>query len=257
MTRIHPTAVIDSGAELAADVEIGPYAIVRAGVRLGAGCHVASHAVLEGDTTLGAGCEVGIGAVIGAAPQDRKYAGEPTRVEVGADTVIREYATIHRGTSARGCTSVGAGCYLMAYAHVAHDCVVEDDVTIANAVQLAGHVTVERGASIGGLTPVHQFVRIGRLAFVGGGSRVPQDVPPFARAAGNPIKLFGLNTVGLERAGVPADTRRSLKRAYRLIFNSSLRPSQATETVRQELGHIPEVAELIEFLAQSERGVMV
>lgn len=257
MTRIHPTALVDPTAELGSDVEVGPYVIVGPGVAVGSGTVIAARATVERDTTLGRDCHVGVGAVLGSDPQDRKYRGEPTRLTVGDHTTIREYATLHRGTAATGQTTVGHRCYLMAYAHVAHDCVLEDDVVLANVVQLGGHVHLEAGASIGGSTAVHQFVRIGTLAFVGGASRVVQDVPPYTRAAGNPIRLFGLNAVGLERAGLEPETRRALKRAHRLLFNSRRSLTGALEDVRLELGDIPEVVRLIEFVAQSQRGVLV
>lgn len=255
--RVHATALIDPTAVLADDVVIGAYAIVGGGVQVGPGTVVAARATIERDTSLGCRCYVGVGAVLGSDPQDRKYTGEPTRLTVGDQTTIREYATLHRGTAATGRTMVGRRCYLMAYAHVAHDCVLEDDVVLANMVQLAGHVHVEAGASIGGSTAVHQFVHIGALAFVGGASRVVQDVPPYTRAAGNPMKLFGLNAVGLERAGMERDTRRALKRAHRLLFNSKRPLAGAVEEVRLELGDIPEVAHLMEFVARSQRGVLV
>ena len=187
--QIHPTAVVDPDARIAPDVRIGPFAVLGPGVDVGRGSSIGPHAVIERDTRLGERCAVGTGAVLGADPQDVSYRGEPTWLEIGHDTRIREYATLHRGTARTGRTIVGARCYLMAYVHVAHDCVVEDGVVLANGVQLGGHVHVEEYANIGGLTPDQQFVRIGRHAFVGGGSRVPQDLPPYARAADNPSKL--------------------------------------------------------------------
>lgn len=254
---IHGTALIDSGACLGTGVSVGPFAVVGPGVEIGAGTVIGPHAVIVQDTTVGSRCTVGAGAVLGADPQDLKYHGEPTCLEVGDQTTIREYATLHRGTSATGRTVVGQRCYLMAYVHVAHDCVIEDDVVLANAVQLAGHVHIESRASIGGLTPVHQFVRIGRLAFVGGGSRVPQDVPPFARAAGNPMKLYGVNSTGLTRAGVPAEVQAALKHAFRLLFNSHLGLGRAVEQLRAQSAHIPEVMQLVDFVVTSQRGVLV
>ncbi|MBI4421453.1 MAG: acyl-ACP--UDP-N-acetylglucosamine O-acyltransferase [Gemmatimonadetes bacterium] len=255
--RIHPTAVVDPGAELGPGVEIGPYCVLGKGIRIGAGTSLGPHVVIQRDTQLGNGCVVGPGAVLGADPQDLKYHGEPTCLEIGDGTRIREYATLHRGTAASGRTVVGKRCYLMAYVHVAHDCVIEDDVVIANAVQLAGHVHVEANATIGGLTPIHQFVRIGRFALVGGGSRVPQDVPPFTRAAGNPMKLYGINSLALVRAGFPREVRAALKHAYRLLFNSTLGLSEAVERLRLENPDIPEVMRLVDFVVSSQRGVLV
>lgn len=256
-TRIHPSAVVDSRAELGEGVVVGPAAVVGPGVVVGAGTEIQAHAVLERDTRLGEGCLVGYGAVLGSAPQDVHYRNEPTSVEVGAHTRIREYATIHRGTAASGVTRVGTRCYIMAYAHVAHDCVIGDDAVVANAVQLAGHVEVGHDAWIGGQTPVHQFVRIGELAFVGGGSRVPQDVPPFACVAGIPLRLYGINTVGLRRAGFPSEVRLALKHAFRVLFNSDRPTSVAVAELRQRAGEVPAVDRLVEFVASSQRGVLV
>ncbi|MGD2135027.1 MAG: acyl-ACP--UDP-N-acetylglucosamine O-acyltransferase [Gemmatimonadales bacterium] len=253
---IHPTAVVDAAADIGADVEIGPYAVIGPDVRIGAHTRVGAHAVLEGRTTVGTGCFVGVGAILGAEPQDHKYAGEPTTLEIGDGTIIREYASLHRGTRQRGTTMVGTGCFLMAYVHIAHDCLVGDHVTIANAVQLAGHVEIQAHAQIGGLTPIHQFVRIGTWAFVGGGSRVPQDVPPYMCAAGNPLRLYGINAVGLQRAGFSSETRLALKHAYRILFNSELAREQAVDRLLCEESPVPEVRRLIEFVAASERGVL-
>jgi UDP-N-acetylglucosamine acyltransferase len=171
--------------------------------------------------------------------------------------VIREYCTINRGTAATGRTVIGRGCFLMSYVHVAHDCNIGDEVIIANAVQMAGHVSIENRAVISGLVPIHQFVRIGTFAFVGGGSRVNQDVPPFTKAVGNPVHLYGLNSVGLERAGFAAEVRLALKRAYRLLFNSDLTLSQGIARARAELGGIAEVETLLKFVEASQRGVLV
>ncbi len=254
---IHPTAVIDRDAELGRDIVIGPYAVVGPGVKLGDGTRVKPHAVIERNAIVGPGCEIGVGAVIGGDPQDLKYRGEPTRVEVGEGTHIREYVTVNRGTAATGRTVIGRGCYLMSYAHVAHDCVLEDDVTLANAVQLGGHVHLEAQSSIGGSSAVHQFARVGTWAFVGGGSRVAQDVPPYAKAAGSPLKLYGINAVGLRRAGLSSECRLALKHAFRLLFNSDLTTSEAIDRLRSGGPAFPEVARLLDFFGETERGVLV
>jgi UDP-N-acetylglucosamine acyltransferase len=255
-TFIHPTAIVAPEVELGTDVEIGPFAILGRRTTVGDGTRIGPHTVVE-HTHLGRECLVGAGSVLGAAPQDTKYRGEDTWLDVGDGTTIREYATLHRATEARGTTSVGSRCFLMTYVHVAHDCVLEDDVTIANMVQLAGHVHVEAHATISGLCPVHQFVRIGTYAYVGGGSRVPQDVPPFTTAVGNPLRLYGINTIGLTRAGFPSETRLALKRAYRLLFNSDLTPTEAVRRLSAEPDLCAEVRHLVEFVARSERGVLV
>jgi UDP-N-acetylglucosamine acyltransferase len=178
-------------------------------------------------------------------------------VEIGDQTVIREYCTINRGTSATGKTTVGQRCFLMSYVHVAHDCVIGSDVIIANAVQMAGHVTIDDRAIISGLVPIHQFVRIGTFAFVGGGSRVNQDVPPYTKAVGNPVHLYGLNSVGLQRAGFSADVKLALKRAYRLLFNSDLTVTQGIVRARAELAPSPEIETFLRFIEGSQRGVLV
>lgn len=254
---IHPTALVDSRARLGDDVAVGPFAIVGPDVTIGNGTRIGPHAVIERNTRLGARCAIGAGSILGADPQDRKFEGTDTWLDIGDDTVIREYATLHRGTEATGTTRVGAGCFLMTYVHVAHDCVIEDGVTIANMVQLAGHVHIEAHAFVSGLCPVHQFVRIGTYAFVGGGSRVPQDVPPYTRAVGNPLKLFGINTIALTRAGFSSEVRLALKHAYRLLFNSDLTAAEAATLLRAAPQQVPEVLRLVDFVARSERGVLV
>lgn len=255
--RIHPTAIVDEAAELGHGVEIGPYAIIGPNVKVGDGTVVGPHAYIEKDTRIGKGCFVANGAVLGTDPQDLKFEGEETLLVVGDGTTIREFATLNRGTRAAGRTTVGSGCLIMAYAHVAHDCVIGDHVVIANAVQMGGHVAIEDCANVGGLVAVHQFVRIGAYSFIGGASRVPKDVPPYVRAAGNPLALYGLNTVGLERRGFSEEARRELKRAYRLLFNSDLNISQAVTELRARADLVPEVERLLDFIDASERGVSV
>jgi UDP-N-acetylglucosamine acyltransferase len=254
-SRIHPTALVDPRAELGERVEIGPYVIIGPAVTIGDGSRIAARATLERNVRMGRDVAVGIGSVVGGNPQDLKYGGEETWVEVGDGTVIREYATINRGTAALGVTRVGDRCFLMSYVHIAHDCQIGNSVIIANGTQLAGHVTVHDGAILSGLVGVHQFVTIGSMAFIGGMSRVNQDIPPFLKAVGNPVELYGLNSVGLRRANYPRETVNALKRAYRLVFNSELNLSQAQERVRQECPPLPEVDLLLEFLLRSQRGV--
>jgi UDP-N-acetylglucosamine acyltransferase len=212
--------------------------------------------VIERDTSVGRDCRIAAGAVLGSDPQDLKYAGEPTRLVVGDRTQIREYATLNRGTGeGGGLTSVGDDALLMAYVHVAHDCHVGNRTVIANSVNMGGHVHIGDWVIIGGLTPIHQFVRIGAHAFIGGASRVVKDIPPYVKAAGNPIQLYGLNTVGLHRRGFPEEVRRELKRAYRLFFASTHNTSQALVRARDELRALPEVEVFLSFFEQSERGV--
>lgn len=254
---IHRTALVDPSAELGLDVSVGPFAIIGPSVVIGDRCQLAAHVVIERNTRLGAGVKVGYGTVLGADPQDLKYKGEETWVEIGDGTILREYCTINRGTPATGKTTVGQRCFIMTYVHVAHDCVVGDDVILANSIQMAGHVTVDDRAIISGLVPIHQFVRVGTYAFVGGGSRVNQDVPPYTKAVGNPVHLYGLNSVGLQRAGFTAEVKLALKKAYRLVFNSHLTVSQGIARARAELPAVSEVETFLRFIEASQRGVLV
>ena len=256
-SRIHPTAIVAEDARLGANVDIGPFAIVGEACTVGDGCVIAARATLERNVTLGANVHVGSGSILGGPPQDVKYRGEETTVEVGEGTVIREYATINRGTTHSFKTVVGKNCFIMSYVHLGHDCHVGDGIVLVNGVQLAGHVTVEDRAIVSGLTAVHQFVRIGRFSFIGGCSRVAQDVPPYTRAVGNPIKLYGLNSVGLRRNNFSDDVLRELKRAYRLFFRSELNLSQAVQRAEAELQPLPEVQEFVRFVSDTNRGVVI
>jgi UDP-N-acetylglucosamine acyltransferase len=253
--RIHPTALVDPTATIADDVEIGPWAFVGPGCTIGTGAQLAARSTLEQNVRIGERVRIGIGAVLGGDPQDLKYRGEETWVEIGDDSVVREYATINRGTAHSVTTTVGRHCFLMSYVHLAHDCHLGDHIIISNGTQLAGHVTVEDRVTISGLCAVHQFARIGRHAFIGGCSRVSQDVPPFVRAVGNPLRLFGLNSVGLQRSGFDEAVVRELKRAYRFCFRSDLNLSQGVERAREELQPLPEVQHFLGFIEASQRGV--
>lgn len=255
--RIHPTAIVSPDAQLGADVEVGPYAIIGEDCILGDGCVIAARAVLERHVRLAANVKVGIGSVLGGDPQDLKYQGEITTVEIGENTVIREYSTINRGTSQSMKTTVGCSSFIMSYVHLAHDCHVGDGVIVGNATQFAGHVTVESRAIISGLTAVHQFVKIGAYSFIGGASRVAKDIPPYLKAVGNPVRLYGLNSVGLQRSNFDAALIRELKRAYRLFFRSELNVSQAMERAQTELEMYPEVKHFLEFVDNSQRGVVI
>ena len=252
---IHATAIIAPSAMLGDNVSVGPYAYVGDDCVVGDGCVVAMRATLERNVTLAAGVKIGIGSVIGGDPQDLKYKGERTTVEIGENTVIREYATINRGTTHSMKTTVGSGSFLMSYVHLAHDCRVGNGVIIGNGTQLAGHVAIDDRAIVSGLVAVHQFARIGRHSFVGGCSRVAKDVPPYLKAVGNPVKLYGLNSVGLQRCGFDDAIVRELKRAYRLVFRSELNVTQAMSRARAELQPFPEVTAFLTFIEESERGI--
>lgn len=257
MTTIHPTAIVSPNANLGSGVTVGPGVIVGDGCEVGDECILEPHSVLERNVRLAPRVRVGIGSVLGGDPQDLKFQGEETWVEIGEGTRIREYSTINRGTSQSFRTTVGKGCFLMSYVHLAHDCHLGDGVIISNGTQLAGHVTIEDRAILSGLVAVHQFVKIGKHSFVGGCSRVAKDVPPFLKAVGNPVKLYGLNSVGLQRSGFDENVIRELKRAYRLFFRSELNVSQAMAKAATELSHYPEVDHFLRFLEESGRGVII
>jgi UDP-N-acetylglucosamine acyltransferase len=255
--KIHPSAIVSSSAEIGDGVEIGPFAIVGEDCVIGDGCVISARASLERYVILGRNVKIGVGSVLGSDPQDLKFKGERTTVEIGDNTVVREYSTINRGTSQSFKTSVGPNSFVMSYVHLAHDCHVGEGVVLANMVQLAGHVTVEDKVILSGVTAVHQFTRIGRNAIVGGCSRVSKDVPPFVKAVGNPMKLYGLNSIGLQRNGFSPETILELKRAYRLLFRSELNLAQAVERVSAEVEQIPEVRQLVQFVESSQRGVAI
>lgn len=256
-TRIHPTAIVSKDAQLGEDVEVGPFVIIGDGCAVGDQCVIAARAILERNVLLASNVRVGSGSILGGDPQDLKYKGEHTTVEVGEGTTIREYSTINRGTAQSFKTTVGRQCFIMSYVHLAHDCHVGDGVILGNNVQLAGHVTIDDKAIVSGQSAVHQFVQIGRFSFTGGCSRVSKDVPPYVKANGNPIRLYGLNKVGLQRNGIAEDVQRELKRAYRLFFNSDLNLSQARERAEGELQRYPEVEEFLSFLDRSDRGLVI
>jgi UDP-N-acetylglucosamine acyltransferase len=246
---------VDRRAELDTDVQVGPYAIIGPNVRIGAGTTVGAHAVLDGYTVIGRRCRIFPHAAVGGEPQDLKFKGGVTWLRIGDETVIREFATLNPATDEGQATVVGSGCLLMNYSHVAHNCALGDHVILANSVNLAGHVSVGDHAVVGGVTPVHQFVRIGAHSMIGGGSRIPQDVAPYTRVAGNPPRAFGLNVVGLGRRGFSKEAVAALKHAYRILFRENLTVTEAVARVRITVPSTPEVELLTEFLLTSERGV--
>jgi UDP-N-acetylglucosamine acyltransferase len=250
---IHPTALIDRSAHLGAGVRIGPYAIVEADVVLGDDCEVLAHAVICHGSILGARNQVGYGAVIGAEPQDFSYKGAPSRVEIGSGNRIREYVTIHRATKENGATVVGNDNFLMGGVHLGHDTRIGNSVILANNTLLAGHVEVGDRAFLGGATIVHQFVRIGSLVITRGGTRLGKDVPPYLMAVAT-NQVAGLNRLGLRRAGISQETRRTIQAAYEMIYRTNLNITQALGELRAKF-HQPEVRLLIEFIADSKRGI--
>jgi len=255
--RIHPTAIVEPGADLAAGVVVGPYSLIGPSVTVGPGSEIGAHVVLEGRVRLGARCRIGHGALIGGAPQDFKFReGLPVGVDVGDDTVIREYVTVHRATHEGRDTRIGKRCLVMVSSHVAHDCVLGDEVIIINYAGLTGHVTVEDRATIGGLTGIHPFTRIGTYAYVGGCAKVTQDVPPFVMADGVPATARAVNVIGMRRGGVDGDSRRQVRAAFRILYRSGLAPATAAARLRAELGGHPLVARLVEFIEDSKRGIV-
>lgn len=254
---IHATAIISPQAEIGADVSIGPYSVIGPNVRIGAGTRIASHVVINGPTTLGARNRIFQFASIGDEPQDKKYGGEPTQLEIGDDNTIREYCTINRGTvQDAGVTRVGNGNWLMSYTHIAHDCQVGNDVIMSNNATLAGHVHVEDHAILSGFCAVHQFCRIGAHSFVGGLCGITRDVLPFMMVAGIPPEPHGINQEGLKRRGFTPEQLRNLKEAYRLLYRSNLRLVEARDQIAAMAAGNPELEALVAFLARSERSIV-
>jgi UDP-N-acetylglucosamine acyltransferase len=253
---IHPTAIVSSSATIDENVEIGAYSIIGKDVMIGKKTWVGPHVVIDPHVTIGPGCRIFQFSAIGAIPQDLKFGGEKSRVEIESNVTIREFVTIHRGTQAGGgITKVGEGTFLMAYTHVAHDCHIGIQVVLANNTTLAGHITIGDHATVGGLVAIHQFVRIGEHAFVGGKSAVVKDVPPYVIAAGDRAILHGLNRVGLKRYGFSAESLSALKKTYRILFRYGLTLNEAIERVHAQVEIVPEVETFINFIKDSSRGV--
>ena len=254
--EIHPTAVVDPSAKIGEGVIIGPNSIVEGSVEIGDSTRIDSQAKIGYGARIGKDCHIFHGAVVSEIPQDLKFHGEDTITIIGDRTKIREYATIHRGTENREKTQVGSDCLLMAYSHVAHDCFVGDHVILSNVVQLGGHVTVDDWAYIGGMAGVHQFTHIGEHAFIGGGYRCIQDVPPYILVSGEPLKFSGLNVVGLRRHGFSNETINLLKEVYRLIYRSEFNISQALEQIQSAFEPTEEIEKIVSFIQQSKRGIV-
>jgi len=256
LTTIHPTAMVDPQAELDDGVVVGPYCRLGPGARIGRNTRLEPYAIVDGNTTIGKDCRLFSFSVVGTEPQDVKFEGKRSGVVIGDGNVIREFATVNRASDEGGATTLGNNNFLMAYTHVAHNCTLGDHVVMANAANLAGHVVLEDYAFVGGVTPVHQFVRIGRHAMIGGGCRVPQDVPPFVKAAGNPLRAYGLNSLGLRRRGFPKETELILKKAYRILYRSGLNTKNALDKIEAELEQTAEIRHLVEFVRGSARGII-
>ena len=257
--KIHPTAIIDPNAELASDVEVGPYAIIGPNVKIGEGTVVQANAYLSGHTTIGKNCEIFPFACVGMKTQDLKYQkGDVTYAEIGDNTVLREFSTVHLGTRLGEVTRVGKNCLVMAYCHVAHGCTVGNHVIMSNLASMAGEVTVGDHAILGGMAGIHQFCRIGEYAMIGGMSKIRQDCPPYmiVESIDGETKVRSPNIVGLQRAGFSEETRRALKEAFRLLYREGLNHSQALERIKLEVDQTPEIVKLVTFFGNSgSRGV--
>lgn len=251
---IHPTAVVHPSADIDPSVEIGAYSVIGESVKIGPRSKVGSHAVIE-FAEIGSACHIHSHAFVGTAPQDLKYRGEKTKIVIGDGTIVRECATLNRGTAFSGKTVIGKKCLFMAYSHVAHDCVIEDEVILANSVAVAGHVRIGSGTVIGGLSGVHQFVQVGRLVMIGAGAMVPMDVPPFCTVWGDRARIVGLNIEGMKRRHTSAAALDALKKAYRRIFFSKKTLLQSVRQILSEKTTTDEVREFVRFIQQSKRGV--
>lgn len=257
-TQIDARAIVNPEAKLGEDVSVGPFSIIESDVIVGDGTTIAANALIGNGARIGRLCKIHHGAVVSHEPQDLKYHGERSTCEIGEKTIVREYATLHRGTGEGGKTVIGSNCLLMGYVHVAHDCVIGNNVIMANAVMIAGHSVVEDYAIIGGITPVHQFVRIGRHSMIGGGLRVPKDVPPYVLAGQEPLIFQGLNAVGLRRRGFTPASIDALDKAYSLLYASKLNVSQAVTKIKEDatLFSVAEVKVVLDFIAASTRGII-
>ena len=257
MPRIHPTALVDAGARIADDVDIGPYTIVGAEVTIGTGTTIGPHAVITGRTTIGKSNRIFQFASVGEIPQDRKYGGEPTMTTIGDDNVVREFVTIHAGTAQdRGATTIGNGNWFLAYTHVAHDCIVGNFTTFSNNAQIAGHVSIGDWVVLGAYAGVHQFCRIGAHAMIAAGAIVLQDVPPYVTAAGYPAKPAGTNNEGLRRRGFSASDIATIRRAYKTLYRAGLSLENAREALATAALESPLLAPLVAFLAEDGRGIV-
>ncbi|MFZ6016917.1 MAG: acyl-ACP--UDP-N-acetylglucosamine O-acyltransferase [Nitrospirota bacterium] len=255
-SEIHPTAIINSKAEIEEGVIIGPFCIIGEGVRIRKGTKLISNVIIEGNTEIGENCTIYPFTSIGLPPQDLKYKGEKTGVKIGKENIIREYVTIHRASvSGDGLTTIGDKNFLMAYVHIAHDCKIGSQIIMANLATLGGHVVVEDYAVIGGLVAVHQFTRIGAYAMVGGFSGVGQDIPPYTIASGARARLFGLNTIGLKRHGFFDSTINELKKAYKILFREKRTVKDAIKKIQEDLPYTDEIRHLIEFIQKNKRGI--
>ena len=253
---IHPTALISPSAKIAEDVKIDPFCIIEDNVVIDSRTTLKSGVHICSNTVIGKDCQIFQNAIIGEIPQDLKYDGEETKLVIGDRTKIREFCTINKGTKANGETIIGSDCLLMAYVHVAHDCIIGDNTILANGVQIGGHVEIGDWVTIGGMTPVHQFTKVGSNSFIGGGYRVVQDIPPYILAMGEPLKYAGINSVGLRRRNFPPDIRNTIKKVYKIIFKSKTNLSDSMELIANDYSNFEEVKVILDFIKNSSRGLI-
>ena len=254
--KIHHTAIISSKSIIGKNVFIGPYCIIDDDVIIGDNTRIDAHTIIRSYTTIGQNCHIFSNCLIGEIPQDKKFEGEKSKLVIGDNTIIREFCTLNRGTKDSGLTKIGSDSLLMAYVHVGHDCLVSDNIILANGVQLGGHVEIQKYAIVGGLTPVHQFCKIGEHSLVGGGLRVVQDIPPFIIANGQPLKFSGINALGLRRRKFSVTQRTNIKKAYKILYNSNMNTSQALEKIKKDFSSQKEISTIISFINASSRGLI-
>ena len=253
---MHKTAIISPKSKIDSNVDIGPFSIIEDNVSIKKNCKIHSHVVIKSGTSIGENCEIFSGSILGGIPQDLKYNGEDTKLEIGDNNIIREYTTIQKGTIDKVTTKIGNNCMLMAYSHVAHDSTIKNNVILSNSVQVGGHVYIDDFAIIGGATPIHQFCKIGKYSFVGGGYRVVQDVPPFIKAMGEPLKYLGINSIGLARNNFSSKEILKIKKAYKILYRSEYNIPQAVSILREEYSNNRGINEIIKFIDKSVRGII-
>jgi len=249
-------SIISSKSEIANNVDIGPFCIIEDNVSIKKNCKIHSHVIIKSGTSIGQNCEIFSGAILGEIPQDLKYSGEETSLRIGDNNIIREYVTIHKGTIDRETTEIGNNCMLMAYSHIAHDSIIKNNVILSNSVQVGGHVDIDDFVIVGGSTPIHQFCKLGRYSFVGGGYRVVQDVPPYIKAMGEPLKYAGINSIGLSRNNFSSDEISTIKKAYKILYRSKHNTSQAVSILKKDFKDNKKVTEIINFIDKSSRGII-
>jgi UDP-N-acetylglucosamine acyltransferase len=254
--EIHPTAIVDADARIADGVVVGPYAVIESNVEIGEACSIGPHSLVAWGTRMGRRCKVYHAATVGTIPQDLKFAGEETLCRIGDDTIIREYVSINRGTRANGETVIGDNCALLSYCHVGHDCVIGNNLIVSNNLAMAGHVTVGDYVTIGGVCSFHQFTRIGDHVFIGATCFVTQDVVPYALVGSSPVRIVGLNKIGLERRGFDADRRADISKAFRILFRQDLMKADAVKKLQDTFPDNPDIEALVRFVAASERGLL-